>query len=54
MLLTISYIFKKAEEVTPLALQNMLYFIQGIYMFLFDDESVSGESSLLYSNLNSI
>ena len=32
MLLTISYIFKKAEEVTPLALQKMLYYIQGIYM----------------------
>lgn len=38
MLLTISYIFKKAEEVTPLALQKMLYFIQGIYMVLFDVE----------------
>ena len=34
MLLTISYIFKTAEEVTPLALQKMLYFIQGIYMVL--------------------
>ena len=38
MLLTISYIFKTAEEVTPLALQKMLYFIQGIYMVLFDVE----------------
>ncbi|MGN0383662.1 MAG: Panacea domain-containing protein [Eubacterium sp.] len=38
MLLTISYIFKKAEEVTPLALQKMLYFIQGIYMVLFGVE----------------
>ena len=35
MLLTISYIFKIAEEITPLALQKMLYFIQGIYMVLF-------------------
>ena len=34
MLLTISYIFKAAEEVTPLALQKMLYFIQGIHMVL--------------------
>ena len=34
MLLTISYIFRTAEEVTPLALQKMLYFIQGIYMVL--------------------
>ena len=38
MLLTISYIFNKAEEVTPLALQKILYFIQGIYMVLFDKE----------------
>ena len=38
MLLTISYIFKKAEEITPLALQKMLYFIQGIYMALFGAE----------------
>lgn len=38
MLLTISYIFKKAEEVTPLALQKMLYYIQGIYMVLFGVE----------------
>ena len=43
MLLTISYIFKKAEEVTPLALQKMLYFIQGIYMVLFDIELFSEE-----------
>lgn len=38
MLLTISYIFKKVEEVTPLALQKMLYYIQGIYMVLFEAE----------------
>lgn len=38
MLLTISYIFKTAEEVTPLALQKMLYYIQGIYMALFGVE----------------
>ena len=43
MLLTISYIFKKAEEVTPLALQKMLYFIQGIYMVLFNVELFSEE-----------
>lgn len=43
MLLTISYIFKKAEEVTPLALQKMLYFIQGIYMVLFGVELFSEE-----------
>jgi len=38
MLLTISYIFKKAEEVTPLALQKMLYYIQGIHMVLMGNE----------------
>lgn len=43
MLLTISYIFKRAEEVTPLALQKMLYFIQGIYMVLFGVELFSEE-----------
>lgn len=41
MLLTISYIFKKAGEVTPLALQKMLYFIQGIYMVLFNTQLFS-------------
>ena len=35
MLLTISYIFEQMREVTPLALQKILYFIQGIYMVLF-------------------
>lgn len=43
MLLTISYIFKKTEEITPLALQKMLYFIQGIYMVLFGIELFSEE-----------
>lgn len=32
MLLTISYVFKKAGEVTPLALQKILYYIQGMHM----------------------
>lgn len=36
MLLTISYIFEQMKEITPLALQKILYFIQGIYMVLFD------------------
>ena len=35
MLLTISYIFEQMKEVTPLALQKILYFIQGIHMVLF-------------------
>lgn len=38
MLLAISYIFKKAEEVTPLALQKMLYYIQGIHFVKFGSE----------------
>lgn len=32
MLITISYIFEKTEEITPLALQKILYYIQGIFM----------------------
>ena len=36
MILTISYIFERMQEVTPLALQKILYFIQGIYMVKFD------------------
>ena len=36
MILTISYIFEQMEEVTPLALQKILYFIQGIYMVKYD------------------
>lgn len=36
MLLTISYIFEQMKEVTPLALQKILYFIQGIHMVLFE------------------
>lgn len=31
MLRVISYVFEKLEEVTPLMLQKLLYFIQGIY-----------------------
>lgn len=36
MLLIISYIFEQMKEVTPLALQKLLYFIQGIYMVLLE------------------
>lgn len=36
MLVSIAYIFEQMQEVTPLALQKILYFIQGIYMVLFD------------------
>ena len=41
MLVTISYIFKRTGEVTPLALQKILYFIQGFYMVLFGTELFS-------------
>lgn len=37
MLLTISYIFEQMQEITPLALQKILYFIQGIYMVMFKE-----------------
>ncbi len=37
MLLTISYIFDQMQEITPLALQKILYFIQGIYMVMFKE-----------------
>ena len=37
MLLTISYIFEQMKEITPLALQKILYFIQGIYMVMFGE-----------------
>ena len=32
MLRVIAYVFEKLEEVTPLMLQKILYFIQGVYM----------------------
>ena len=35
LLLTISYIFEKSKEVTPLALQKLLYFIQGFHLAKF-------------------
>jgi putative prophage ps3 protein 01 len=35
MLRVISYIFEKLEEVTPLMLQKLLYFIQGLYLALY-------------------
>jgi uncharacterized phage-associated protein len=35
MLLVIAYIFEKLEEVTPLMLQKLLYFIQGVYSALY-------------------
>lgn len=38
MISVISYIFKRAGEITPLALQKMLYYVQGIYMVLYGNE----------------
>ena len=35
MLRVIAYIFEKLEEVTPLMLQKLLYFIQGVYSALY-------------------
>lgn len=35
MLRVIAYVFKQLEEVTPLMLQKLLYFIQGIHMALY-------------------
>ena len=35
MLKVIAYIFEKLEEVTPLMLQKLLYFIQGVYSALY-------------------
>ena len=34
MLVAISYLFAQMQEVTPLALQKLLYFVQGIYLVL--------------------
>lgn len=35
MLRVIAYIFEQLEEVTPLMLQKLLYFIQGVYSALY-------------------
>ena len=35
MLMVVSYIFEQLGEVTPLALQKILYFIQGLYFFFY-------------------
>lgn len=35
MLRVIAYVFEKLEEVTPLTLQKLLYFIQGVYSALY-------------------
>lgn len=37
MLSVIAYVFEKLEEVTPLTLQILLYFIQGVYSALYNE-----------------
>lgn len=34
---TISYVFEKSKEITPLALQKILYYAQGIYMAIYKE-----------------
>lgn len=36
MLMSVAYIFEQMQEVTPLALQKILYYIQAVYMVFFD------------------
>lgn len=36
MLRVIAYVFEKLEEITPLMLQKLLYFIQGVYSALYE------------------
>ena len=43
MLITIAYIFEKTGEITPLALQKILYYIQGIFMVNYDRPLFSEE-----------
>lgn len=56
MLITISYIFEKVKEVTPLALQKMLYYVQGIFMVsygkpLFDEECLAWMHGPVYEKV---
>ena len=43
MLRVIPYIFEKLEEVTPLMLQKLLYFIQGVYSALYGKRRETGD-----------
>lgn len=38
MRMAIAHVFNEVQEITPLALQKMLYFIQGIHLALFNEE----------------
>lgn len=56
MLITISYIFEKVEEITPLALQKILYYVQGIFMVnygipLFEEECQAWRHGPVYKKV---
>ena len=56
MLVIISYIFEKAEDITPLTLQKLLYYVQGIFMVnygkpLFDEECQAWEHGPVYKQV---
>ena len=53
MVSSIAYIFKQMKEVTPLALQKLLYYVQGEYMAitkkpLFDEDCVAWQHGPVY------
>lgn len=59
MLSVISYIFEKANEVTPLALQKLLYFIQGFYMVIcqkpmYEEDCLAWMHGPVYENVYSV
>lgn len=59
MLSTISYIFEKIQEITPLALQKMLYYCQGIYMAiyqkpLFEEDCIAWVHGPVYESVYSM
>ena len=57
MLMVISYIFEQLGEVTPLALQKILYFVQGLIFFvkyevpLFDDNCQAWVHGPVYAEI---
>lgn len=56
MLIIIAYIFEQMQEITPLALQKMLYYIEGIYMVLchrslFEEDCVAWQHGPVYEKI---
>lgn len=56
MLMVISYIFEQLREITPLALQKILYYIQGLYFSrygtpLFDDDCQAWVHGPVYAKI---